>query len=170
MPLLVESVKDGIEDSLDAVNVSEEDDGSGATANFDEATLDGVGGAQLAPERLGEIEEGKQFGQIALQTPDQAGIKSSANESGSARRRGGPGWSGGEIDALGIAFDRGVIAAAHGVAEVAHLCTQQRWWRARIDGLDAAAKRAQRSESTICRWLPANPRSCRLHKKLSQAA
>src|ERR1700731_1048716 len=69
LPLLVESVKDGIEDSLHALHVGEQDHGPGAPANFDEATLDGVGSAQLAPQRLREIEEGEQFGQIALEPP-----------------------------------------------------------------------------------------------------
>src|ERR1700680_4237249 len=66
LPLLIESVKDGIEDSLHALHVGEQDHGPGAPADFHEATLDGVGGAQLAPQRLREIEEGQQFGQITL--------------------------------------------------------------------------------------------------------
>src|ERR1700730_16675977 len=53
-PVLVESVKDGIKDSLHALQVGEQDHGPGAPADFDEATLDGVGGAQLAPKRLRE--------------------------------------------------------------------------------------------------------------------
>ena len=56
-PLLVESVKGGIEDSLHALQVGEQDHGAGAPTNFDEAALNGVGGAQLAPQGLREIEK-----------------------------------------------------------------------------------------------------------------
>ena len=44
-PLLVESVKGGIEDSLHTLQVGEQDHGAGAPTNFDEAALNGVGGA-----------------------------------------------------------------------------------------------------------------------------
>src|ERR1700720_4735333 len=36
-PVLIESVKDGIEDSLHALHVGEQDHGSGAPADFEEA-------------------------------------------------------------------------------------------------------------------------------------
>ena len=62
LPLLIESVKDGIEDSLHALQVGEQDHGPGAPADFHEATLNGVGGAQLAPQRLREIKKCQQLG------------------------------------------------------------------------------------------------------------
>ena len=74
MPLLVKSEKDGIDDSLHAGNVGEQDHGPGAAADLDEAALDGVGGAQLAPQLLREVEKGEQLGQVALQSLDQGRV------------------------------------------------------------------------------------------------
>jgi hypothetical protein len=90
-PVLIESVKDGIEDSLHALNVVEQDHGPGAPADFHEATLDGVGGAQLAPQRLREIEEGQAARVNRAPAAALSRNIALANESESARRRGGPG-------------------------------------------------------------------------------
>ena len=76
MPLLVEIVKDGIDDSLHAGYIDEQDHGPGAAPDFDEAALDGVGGAQLAPQRLGQVKERQQFGQFTLEPAHQGRIES----------------------------------------------------------------------------------------------
>src|SRR5438445_13145732 len=67
LPLLIEPLKNRIDDSLHAGHIHEQDHGPGAPPDFHEATLDGIGGAQLAPQRLREIEAREQFGQSALQ-------------------------------------------------------------------------------------------------------
>src|SRR2546428_9934300 len=69
LPLLIESLKNRIDDSLHAGHIHEQHHGPGAPADFHEASFDGIGGAQLAPQRLREIEERQQFGPIALQPP-----------------------------------------------------------------------------------------------------
>src|SRR6266481_6457224 len=76
LPLLIESLKNRIDDSLHAGHIHEQDHGPGAPADFHEASFDGIGGAQLAPQRLREIEERKQFGQVALQPLHQSRIAS----------------------------------------------------------------------------------------------
>src|SRR5690348_312636 len=53
LPLLVKVVKDGINNSLDAGNIDEQHHRPGAAPDLDEAALDGIGGAQLAPQWLG---------------------------------------------------------------------------------------------------------------------
>ena len=61
LPLLVESVKDGIEDSLHALQVGEQDHGPGAPADFDEATLNGVVCAACATARTAVREHQSQM-------------------------------------------------------------------------------------------------------------
>ncbi len=56
------TIEDGIDDSIHAGNVDEAHHRSRAATNFHEASLNDVGGAQLAPERPGEVEEGEQLG------------------------------------------------------------------------------------------------------------
>src|SRR6266568_9668063 len=64
LPLLIEPLKNRIDDSLHAGHIHEQHHGPGAPADFHEASFDGIGRAQLAPQRLREIEERQQFGQI----------------------------------------------------------------------------------------------------------
>ena len=64
LPLLIKSLKNGIDDSLHAGHVNEHHHGPGAPPDFHEAALDGIGGAQLAAQRLGEVQERKQFRQL----------------------------------------------------------------------------------------------------------
>jgi hypothetical protein len=55
-PLLVESVKDGIEDSLHALHVGEQDDGPGAPADFhEEGSAPGVNLVVTGPTPLGFV-------------------------------------------------------------------------------------------------------------------
>ena len=86
LPLLIELLKNRIDDSLHAGHIHEQDHGPGAPPNFHEATLDGVGGAQLAPQRLREIEERQQVRQIALQPFHQSRDRERASENGIAGR------------------------------------------------------------------------------------
>ena len=55
-PVLVESVRDGIEDSLHALHVGEQDHGSGAPADFHEAgSAPGVNSVVTGPTPLGFV-------------------------------------------------------------------------------------------------------------------
>ena len=55
-PVLIESVKDGIEDSLHALHVGEQDHGSGAPADFHEAgSAPGVNWVVTGPTPLGFV-------------------------------------------------------------------------------------------------------------------
>ena len=51
-PLRTVLLKDRIENPVHALHVDETNHGTGAAANLHEAALDGVGGAQLAPQRV----------------------------------------------------------------------------------------------------------------------
>src|SRR5487761_749635 len=57
LPLLVESVKNRIDDSLHAGHIHEQHHGPGTSSDFHEAAFDRIGGAQFAPQRLREIEK-----------------------------------------------------------------------------------------------------------------
>ena len=55
-PVLIESVKDGIEDSLHALHVGEQDHGPGAPADFEEAgSAPGVNWVVTGPTPLGFV-------------------------------------------------------------------------------------------------------------------
>jgi len=71
LPLLIESLKNRIDDSLHAGHIDEYH-GPGAPPDFDEAMLDGIGGAQLAPPWLRGIEERRQLGPDEGVFPDFA--------------------------------------------------------------------------------------------------
>src|ERR1700691_5494373 len=110
LPLLIEPLKNRIDDSLHAGHIHEQDHGPGAPANFHEATLDGIGGAQLAPQRLREIEEGQQVRQIALQLFHQSRVESAPVKAESLE---GPARLSGvarQVDALRVAFDGRLVA------------------------------------------------------------
>ena len=52
LPLLIESLRNRINESLHAGHLDEYHHGLGAPLDFDEATLDGIGGIQLALQWL----------------------------------------------------------------------------------------------------------------------
>src|ERR1017187_3155597 len=56
-PFQIESLEDGVDDSVHTFNVDKADHGSGAPPNFHEAALDHVGGAQFAPQMPGKGEQ-----------------------------------------------------------------------------------------------------------------
>src|SRR6266478_1126047 len=98
LPLLIEPLKNRIDDSLHAGHIHEQHHGPGAPADFHEASFDGIGGAQLAPQRLREIEERKQFGQVALQPLHQSRIASLPVKPKSLEGSAGLGGVPGQID------------------------------------------------------------------------
>src|SRR6266699_5631477 len=120
LPLLIEPLKNRIDDSLHAGHIHEQHHWPGAPPDFHEATLDGIGGAQLAPQRLREVKKREQFGQIALQPPHQCRIDPLPAKPKSLE--GAPGLRGvaRQIDALRIAFDLRLVAPPYAVAQVAH--------------------------------------------------
>src|SRR3972149_8530433 len=71
----IHAVENGVDDAVHARDVYKADHGSSAAAHLHEAALDGVGGAQLAPQVPGKAKEGQQLGQVLLQPPDHAGIE-----------------------------------------------------------------------------------------------
>jgi hypothetical protein len=52
-PFQVESLEDGVNDSVHALHVHKANHGPGAAPDFHEAALDDVGGPQLLPQRPG---------------------------------------------------------------------------------------------------------------------
>src|SRR6266571_674014 len=120
LPLLIEPLKNRIDDSLHAGHIHEQHHGPGAPADFHEASFDGIGGAQLAPQRLREIEEREQFGQIALQPPHQCRIDPLPAKAKSLEGATGLRGVARQIDALRIAFDLRLVAPPYAVAQVAH--------------------------------------------------
>ena len=86
------AIEDGVDDAVHGRHVDEADHGPGSAVHLDEATLDDVGSAQLAPQVFGKGEERQQLGQVApwllerdwilpLPAPDK-----SAESSGPGRR------------------------------------------------------------------------------------
>jgi len=61
-PFQVESLENGVNDSIHALSVHKANHGSGAAPHFHEAALDNVGGPQLTLQMLGEVEEAQQLG------------------------------------------------------------------------------------------------------------
>ena len=59
-PFEVESVKNGVDDPVDAVHIEKADHGPSAAPNLHKDTLDDIGGAQFFPERRRKAEEGQQ--------------------------------------------------------------------------------------------------------------
>src|SRR3954453_4387453 len=66
-PFKVETVKDGVDDAVDAGHVHETDHGARTPPDLYKNTLDDIGGAKLAPQVARKTEETEQFRQIFLQ-------------------------------------------------------------------------------------------------------
>jgi hypothetical protein len=120
-PFQVESLEDGVDDSVHGFDVDEADHGACSLPDFDETAFDDVGSTQLAPQVFGETEESQQFGQIAFHLPHHAGVErtlAAAKGAGSSLR-----WtkSIGEIDGLSTGLDGVVVVLADLVEDVAHL-------------------------------------------------
>jgi hypothetical protein len=56
-PLLIKSLKDGVDDPVDTPNVHEDCHRPSAAPNFDKTTLDQIRGPHFLPQMLGTIEE-----------------------------------------------------------------------------------------------------------------
>src|ERR1700686_2001371 len=121
LPLLIEPLKNRIDDSLHTGHVDKHHHRPGAASHFHEAPFDGIGGAQLAPQRLPEIEEREQLRQIALQPSYQSGILRLPVKTKALEGAAGLGGVPGQIDALGVALHAGLIAPPHAIAQIAHL-------------------------------------------------
>jgi hypothetical protein len=115
---VIETTENRIDDSIHAGDVDEHNPGPRPAAHFDKASLDGVGGAQFAPQVLLELEKRQQCGQILLQALDQFGILGLPAKPESLERFSGGGLAVGLIDALSVLLDRVVVGRAHCLAEV----------------------------------------------------
>lgn len=73
-PIKIESLEDGVDDSIYGLHVDKTEHRPSMAADFQIARLAGVGGAPLALQVFGENEEGQQFGQAALQLPHNRAI------------------------------------------------------------------------------------------------
>src|SRR5579875_1604177 len=102
--LLVVTIEDGIDDPVHARDVHETHHRSRAATNFHKAALDHVGGAQLAPERPGKVEEGEQLGQIAFELLDHRRISVLPASSKTAKRPLGLAPTLRSIDRLRVGF------------------------------------------------------------------
>src|SRR5579875_1979053 len=107
------TIEDGIDDSIHARDVHEANHRASSSAHLDKASLDHVGGAQLAPERPGEVEEGEQLGQIRLQPLHHRRVDRLPASSKTAKRPLGLAPTLCPIDCLGVAFHRLVVAPAN---------------------------------------------------------
>jgi len=140
-PLQIESLEDGVDDSVHGLHVDEADHGPGFSPDFDETAFDDVGGAQLAPQVLGESEEGQQLGQVAFQLLDHGGIFAAPAPTEGARGGHGLAAAIGQVDSLRIGLDRIVVALAHLLQDVAHLVYPAALVRGpRINGLDGCSQ------------------------------
>src|SRR5579875_3454433 len=109
----VVTIEDGIDDSIHARDVHEANHRASSSAHLDKASLDHVGGAQLAPERPGEVEEGEQLGQIAFELLDHRWISILPASSKTAKRPLGLAPTLCPIDRLRVGSHRLVVAPAN---------------------------------------------------------
>jgi len=63
-PFPVESLEDGVDDAIHALDIYKTDHGPSPPPHFHDAALDDVGGAQFAPQVPGKSEERQQLGQV----------------------------------------------------------------------------------------------------------
>ena len=98
----------------------------GASAHFHEAPFNDVGGAQLAPEVLRELEEGEQFRQVLPQLAHHGGVDGLPVPSESFAGLSRLALPAGPVNGLGLGLHRFVIPLPHLLQDVAHLVHQQR--------------------------------------------
>src|SRR5579875_2174257 len=140
-PFQIESLEDGVDDSVHGLHVDEANHGPGSSTHFDEAAFNDVGGAQLAPQVLGKMVEDQQVGQIAFQLPHHGGIFPAPAAAEGARGSLGLTAAIGQIDGLGIQLDGIMVALAHLVEDIAHLVHPAALMGyAGIDGLDGGSQ------------------------------
>src|SRR5581483_2145157 len=157
-PFQIESLKNGVDDSVHALDVDEADHGPGATAYLHKAALDNVGGAQLAPQVRGKSEEGKQFGQIRRQAPDHAGVSLAPACLKVAKRSFGLASAGGQIDGLRSPLHLVVIALTHFFQNIAHLvhpaALMADTWIDRLDGRCQSGTAVGHDQSQVLAFHP----------------
>ena len=137
-PWWVHAVEDPEHDAVYAPNVDAANHRPGAPADLHEAALNDVGGAQLAPQVPGEVEEAEQLRQVFLPLEhDRAiGLPPVGLEllEGALRLP----QALGAIDGLGLRLRRVVVALPHLLQDVAHLvhpAALLRCWAMRIADL-----------------------------------
>src|SRR5271165_6615154 len=120
-PFQVESLEDGVDDAIHALDVHKAHHGPGAPPYFHEAALDHIGRPELAPQVAGKGEEGKQLGQVALQSPHHAAVV--LPPAGAEATKGGFGvpTTCGQVDGLRPGLDFVVVGLAHFLQNIAHL-------------------------------------------------
>src|SRR5579883_983020 len=142
----VVTIEDGIDDSIHARDVPEANHRASSSENLDKESLDHVGGAQLAPERPGEVEEGEQLGQIAFELLDHRWISILPASSKTAKRPLGLAPTICPIDRLRVGSHRLVISFPHVLQKVPHLMHPAALrLHLRIDGL----KRGGQARATV---------------------
>src|SRR5579884_1321314 len=119
--LLVVTIEDGIDDPVHAGDIHEANHRPSSSAHFHKAALDHVGGAQLAPERPGKVEEGEQLGQILLQPLHHRRVDRLPASSKATKRPLGLAPTLRPIDRLRIRSHRLVISFPHVLQNVPHL-------------------------------------------------
>src|SRR3990170_994789 len=136
-PLWTVLLKDGIEDTVHALDIDETNHRTSTAADLHEAALDGVGGAELPPEVAREVEEAEQLRQVPLQPThhrrvDRLPLPPESRE----------GFLGlpsvvGLIDGLGSGLHLVVVPLPHLLQDVPHLVYPAALMpNARVDGLD----------------------------------
>src|SRR2546428_13956346 len=111
-PFQVESLEDGIDDAVHALDIYEADHGPGATAHLHETALDHIGGAQLAPQVGSEGEERQQLRQVLRQAPYHVGVGLAPARLESTEGGFGPRPAFCQIDSLGRGLHLVVVALA----------------------------------------------------------
>jgi hypothetical protein len=74
LPFQVEALEDGVDDSVDAVDIHKADHGPRPSSHLHETTLDDIRRAQFLPQMSRKVEEREQYRQIALQLPYYAAV------------------------------------------------------------------------------------------------
>src|SRR5947209_12596256 len=69
-PVKIESVKNGIDNAVDAVHVDKTDHRPSSAPDFYKNTLDDIGSAQLGPQVAREAEKAQEFGQILFRSEE----------------------------------------------------------------------------------------------------
>lgn len=120
-PLLVKTVKDGVDDALDAGQVHEPDHRACPSAHLDEASFDDVGGTQLPSQVRRKLIEREQVRQIAFEPFDDLRIGLSPTPAEHTRCLFGCAMILRVVDSLRSQLYGGAIAAADALEKIAHL-------------------------------------------------
>src|SRR5271157_5788419 len=112
-PFQIESLENGVDDAIHALDIHKAHHGPGTPSYFHEAALDHIGGPELAPQVPGKSEEGKQLRQIALQPSYQAAVVLPPAVAEAAKRGFGLPSTFGQVDGLRSGFHFFVVGLPH---------------------------------------------------------